>query len=182
MKSYCLPAPGHTIDNLNRCALDWRWFSWLTLVESVAGFVNKAGISAITSQQEWLVFCDNHRAFYERNLRFHVLLAEKTGNPMLVQAIKRVILPLFAFIVMRVHGSRDKENWIRSLERHRRIIDAIRTRNPVYAERLVIQTINAFFGETQEVVNLPGLALQSSKQRSLGTEEEQVAGEGTAAV
>lgn len=98
------------------------------------------------------VDCDNHSAFYERDLHFHVLLAEKTGNSILVQTIKRVILPLFAFIVIRVQGSRNKENWVRSLEKHKRIIEAIRTRDPVYAERLVIQTINAFFEETQEII------------------------------
>src|SRR5579872_6396508 len=30
--------------------------------------------------------CNNIRAFYERDLQFHILLAEKTGNRMLVQA------------------------------------------------------------------------------------------------
>ena len=73
--------------------------------------------------------CNNLKAFYERDLQFHVLLAEKTGNAMLVQAIKRIILPLFAFVVIRVQGARNqKEQWIRSLDQHQRIIDAIESR------------------------------------------------------
>lgn len=98
--------------------------------------------------------CNNLKAFYERDLQFHVLLAEKTGNTMLVQAIKRIILPLFAFVVIRVQGARnEKEEWIRSLDQHRRIIDAIRTGDPVFAERLVSHTISAFFDETQSVLH-----------------------------
>ncbi len=37
------------------------------------------------------VQCNNMRAFYERDLHFHVLMAEMTGNKMLVQAVKRII-------------------------------------------------------------------------------------------
>ena len=97
--------------------------------------------------------CHNLKAFYERDLQFHLLLAEKTGNGMLVQALKRIILPLFAFVVMRVQGARTQdEQWVRSLEQHKRIIDALKTHDPVFAERLVTQTVSAFLEETKDVV------------------------------
>jgi DNA-binding GntR family transcriptional regulator len=97
--------------------------------------------------------CHNLKAFYDRDLQFHLLLAEKTGNGTLVHALKRIILPLFAFVVMRVQGARTQdEQWIRSLEQHKRIIDALKTRDPVFAERLVTQTVSAFLEETKEVV------------------------------
>lgn len=97
--------------------------------------------------------CNNVKAFYERDLQFHVLLAEKTGNTILVQTIKRIILPLFAFVVIRVQGARTvKEQWFRSLEQHQRILEAIRTRDPVFAERLVTNTITSFLEETRDVV------------------------------
>jgi DNA-binding GntR family transcriptional regulator len=96
--------------------------------------------------------CNNIKAFYERDLQFHILLAEKTGNPMLVQAVKRIILPLFAFVVMRVQGARtSQEQWIRSLEQHKRIIDALKTGDPVFAERQVAQTVSSFLEETKHV-------------------------------
>ncbi len=99
--------------------------------------------------------CNNLRAFYERDLQFHVLLAEKTGNRMLVQAVKRIILPLFAFVVMRVQGARTEEKqWTRSLDQHKRIVEALKTHDPVFAERLVAQTVSAFLEETKEVVKL----------------------------
>jgi GntR family transcriptional repressor for pyruvate dehydrogenase complex len=95
------------------------------------------------------VECHNLKAFFERDLQFHLLLAEKTGNSMLVQALKRIIAPLFAFVVMRVLGARTQENqWDRSLEQHRRIIDALKTHDPVFAERLVTQTVSTFLEET----------------------------------
>jgi DNA-binding GntR family transcriptional regulator len=97
--------------------------------------------------------CHNIEAFYERDLQFHLLLAEKTGNGMLVQALKRIILPLFAFVVIRVQAERTQEDqWVRSLEQHRRIIDALNTHDPVFAERLVTQAIGAFLDETKDVV------------------------------
>ena len=62
-------------------------------------------------------------------------------------------LPLFAFVVMRVQGARtQEEQWVRSLEQHRRIIDALKTHDPVFAERLVTQTVGAFLEETRDVV------------------------------
>lgn len=107
------------------------------------------------------VDCNNLKAFYERDLQFHVMLAEKTGNPMLVQAIKRIVLPLFAFVVIRVHDARtDKQQWVQSLEQHQRILDAIKTRDSVFAERLVTNTIGAFLEETRQVVEQPRLTLR----------------------
>jgi DNA-binding GntR family transcriptional regulator len=97
--------------------------------------------------------CRNFNAFYDRDLQFHLLLAEKTGNGMVVQALKRIILPLFAFVVMRVHNSRTQDDqWARSLEQHRRIIDALKTHDPVFAERLVTQTVSSFLEETKIVL------------------------------
>ena len=103
------------------------------------------------------VLCNNLRAFYERDLHFHVPMAEMTGNRMLVQAIKRIILPLFAFVVIRVHGARtSQDQWMRSLDQHARIIDALRTQDPVFAERLVLQSVDAFLKETRNVVKAAG--------------------------
>jgi len=99
------------------------------------------------------ILCNNLKAFYERDLHFHVLMAEMTGNKMLVQAVKRIILPLFAFVVIRVQGARTShEQWMRSLEQHKRIIDALRTHDPVFAERLVVQSVDSFLKETRQVV------------------------------
>lgn len=112
-----------------------------------------AELEQMLSDMRSAIECNNLRAFYERDLQFHILLAEKTGNRMLVQTIKRIILPLFAFVVIRVQGARTEEKqWIRSLEQHKRIIEALKTHDPVFAERLVAQTVGAFLEETKDVV------------------------------
>jgi DNA-binding GntR family transcriptional regulator len=98
------------------------------------------------------IACGNLRAFYERDLQFHVLLAELTGNKMLVQALKRIVIPLFAFVVIRVQGTRtDPQQWERSFEQHRRIIEALKSGDSAFAERLVIHIVSTFFEETQAV-------------------------------
>ena len=95
----------------------------------------------------------NLRAFYERDLQFHLRLAEKTGNRMLADAVKRIILPLFAFVVIRVQGARSEEQqWMRSLEQHQRMIDALKTHDPVFAERQIAQTVDIFHEGTKSLV------------------------------
>ena len=92
--------------------------------------------------------CQNINAFYERDLQFHLLLAEMTGNGMLVQTLRRIIVPLFAFVV--IHTVRtQKGQWNQSIDRHSRIIEALKTHDPVFAERLVIQTISTFQEHTR---------------------------------
>jgi DNA-binding GntR family transcriptional regulator len=99
--------------------------------------------------------CHNLRAFYERDLQFHLLLAEKTGNAILMQSLKRIVTPLFAFVVIRVQGARSHdEQWVKSLEDHKRIIEALRTHDPDFAERMVTQTVGRFLEETKDVVQI----------------------------
>lgn len=112
-----------------------------------------APLEQVLEDMRSAIQCHNLKAFYERDLNFHVLMAEMTGNKMLVQAVKRIILPLFAFVVIRVQGARNnQEQWMRSLDQHKRIIDALRTQDPVFAERLVLQSVDSFLKETRNVV------------------------------
>jgi len=96
--------------------------------------------------------CHNINAFYERDLRFHLLMAEMTGNRVLVQALRRIIVPLFAFVVVNTERTQ-KGQWIESIERHSRVIEALKTHDPIFAERLVIQTIGTFQEHTRAMVS-----------------------------
>jgi DNA-binding GntR family transcriptional regulator len=112
-----------------------------------------APLEQVLEDMRSAILCHNLRGFYERDLNFHIVMAELTGNPMLVQAVKRIVLPLFAFVVIRVQGARTGEDqWVRSLEQHGRIIEALRTRDPIFAERIVSQSVNTFLKETRNVV------------------------------
>ncbi len=118
---------------------------------------NIAPLEQVLEDMRSAILCNNLRAFYERDLNFHILMAELTGNPMLVQAVKRIVIPLFAFVVIRVQGARaEDDQWARSLEQHGRILDALRTRDPIFAERLVSQSVNTFLMETRTVVRTAG--------------------------
>lgn len=98
--------------------------------------------------------CKNVRAFYERDLRFHLLICEKAENRYLEQTLKRIIVPLFAFVVLRVHGlARDPEYWNTSIEQHRRIIEALRSGDAFFAEHQVTRTIKKFYDGTYDVLS-----------------------------
>lgn len=110
-------------------------------------------LDQILADMRSAVECKNFRAFYERDLHFHLVMVEKTGNRMLEQLLKRIIVPLFAFVVIRVYRTRNApDQWRKSLDQHKRIIEALRSGDPVFAERLVTNSINRFFTETKQVV------------------------------
>jgi DNA-binding GntR family transcriptional regulator len=99
------------------------------------------------------VECKNVTAFYERDLRFHMLICEKSGNKYLDLDLRRLIVPLFAFVILRIHGAAsDPEKWARSIEQHRQILDAIRSGDPFFAEHQVDRAIKRFAVGTKDVL------------------------------
>jgi hypothetical protein len=81
------------------------------------------------------------------------LMAGLMGNPIHAQAPKRVVIPLFAFVCYSSEGTRTGEDqWVRGLERHGRILGALRSLDPVFAERSISQSASAFVKETQNVL------------------------------
>jgi DNA-binding GntR family transcriptional regulator len=92
--------------------------------------------------------CNNMRLFYERDLHFHMLLCEKSGNYFLAQAVRPIIVPLFAFVIMRVHNPQQtSEVWRKSVEEHRQMLAALKTGDPELAAREVAQMIARFSDE-----------------------------------
>lgn len=107
--------------------------------------------------------CNNLEAFYQRDLRFHLLVCEKSGNPFLEQAVRKLVGPLFAFVVMRLHSQRqDPLYWETSVEEHLQMVEALRTGDPVFAERIFAQTIQKFFSETHSLLHKEKMALLSN--------------------
>jgi DNA-binding GntR family transcriptional regulator len=68
-----------------------------------------------------------HReALLDCDLQFHLHLCEAAGNPFLLEHARRVLLPFFAFVRMRVAASHQETSlWSKDLEAHQRIIDLI---------------------------------------------------------
>ncbi len=92
--------------------------------------------------------CRNLRAIYDRDLRFHLLICEMSGNRYLAEHVRRLIVPLLAFSVMRAQDGA-VDDWPAALNDHRRILDALRTGDPDVAEREVVRSLGAFLRGSQ---------------------------------
>jgi DNA-binding GntR family transcriptional regulator len=91
----------------------------------------------------------NLRGFCDRSLAFHLLICEKSGNQILLQQLRHLIVPLFAFILLRQHASMaDRERWWKSLDDHKLILEAIESGDPEIAERRVAEMIQSFAERT----------------------------------
>jgi DNA-binding GntR family transcriptional regulator len=76
---------------------------------------------------------------------FHLLLLEKPGNPFLQEHGRRLIIPLYAFTLIRALAKGvDTSAWARQLSQHRLIIDVIQLGNPSLAEQTLIHVTNSF--------------------------------------
>ncbi len=85
------------------------------------------------------------RKVIDRVQRFHVCLLEKPGNPYLREDGRRLVVPLYAFTLMRALAKNlDARPWAEQLGNHQRMIDAIRMGNPHLAEQIVIHVVSLF--------------------------------------
>lgn len=88
---------------------------------------------------------DDVRQIIASMQRFHMTLLEKTGNPFLVEEGRRLIIPLYDFTLMRaLTDGLDGSPWRQNLERHKQILDAIRTGPPYFAEQTMIHVMDQF--------------------------------------
>jgi len=76
---------------------------------------------------------------------FHIHLLEKSGNSVLAEHGRRLVVPLFAFTLMRaLTKNLDTSPWAKQLPLHRLIVDVIRLGNPLIAEQTLIHVTNSF--------------------------------------
>ena len=83
-----------------------------------------------------------------------MLFAEKSGNKILAQDLRRLIVPLFAFVVLRVHPFNDSnDKWQQSVRDHKQMIEVLkRVAEPGLAEQQVAHAIRHFGEVTSEVL------------------------------
>lgn len=109
-------------------------------------------LDQIVADMRSAVRCRNLQAFYERDLRFHLTLCEKAGNPVLTQMLRRLLVPLFAFVIIRTHEKMGgAERWTRSIGRHERILAVIRAGDPERAAEEVAGIIGYFSTDIAEL-------------------------------
>jgi len=71
--------------------------------------------------------------FYESDLEFHRKLWDMAGNSYLSDALERVVVPLFAFFVMKTR--REKESYIESAAMHAKIVEALAVKSALSCAR-----------------------------------------------
>ena len=84
----------------------------------------------------------------DADLKFHLELCRLSGNSYVFEHARKVLLPLFAFVRIRVLSSGQTTSaWGRDLEAHQRIIDLVREGQGEVAEQY-IQHVMARFAAT----------------------------------
>lgn len=86
------------------------------------------------------------RELVNADLRFHLLLCEQSGNRFLLQDARRLLVPLFAFVLVRVYTNRrGSQPWATAtFALHGRILEVLRMGDPFVAEQVVMRATEAF--------------------------------------
>jgi DNA-binding GntR family transcriptional regulator len=83
--------------------------------------------------------------FIEAVLEFHITICEVSGNRYLLETYKRLAIPLYAFTLIRgVAVGLGPEPWLNSMPVFERILDAVASGDPFFAERYVSSAIHRF--------------------------------------
>ncbi len=111
-----------------------------------------ADLEAAMVELRLAVETNDVRSVIDRVQRFHLCLLKKPGNPLLLENGLRLIVPLYAFTLMRALAKGlDASPWVPQMPNHQRIVDAIWMGNPQLAEQVVIHITNHFMEHYLEV-------------------------------
>jgi DNA-binding GntR family transcriptional regulator len=79
------------------------------------------------------------------DLQFHLLLCRKSGNRFLAEHARKLLVPLFAFVSIRVFSNPDSvEAWKNTLKEHEQILQVIRMGDPFVSEQCVVRSMGRF--------------------------------------
>jgi DNA-binding GntR family transcriptional regulator len=85
------------------------------------------------------------RSLVAGDLRYHLCLAEASGNPLLANILRRLLTPLFAFALLRaLKRHQGPGAWTRDIPSHRRVIEIIQEGNPLVAQHYVQHSVRGF--------------------------------------
>ncbi len=83
--------------------------------------------------------------FYEQDLAFHRKIWEMSDNPYLVDALERIVTPLFAFFVMKT--SRERVSYVESAAAHGKIVEAFPKTSAAGLRKLMKESIEGWKDE-----------------------------------
>jgi len=87
--------------------------------------------------------------FYQSDLEFHRKLWDLSGNTYLADVLERMVVPLFAFFVMKTR--RDKESYLASAVMHGKIVEALGSRSASELRELMRDSLK---GWTDDMLDL----------------------------
>jgi len=88
--------------------------------------------------------------FYESDLAFHRKIWSLSGNPYLADTLERLIVPLFAFFLMKT--SRHQDSYIESACTHAKIVEAIPTASPTELRDIFRGSLVSWKGDMVELL------------------------------
>ena len=88
--------------------------------------------------------------FYESDLAFHRKIWSLSGNPYLADTLERLIVPLFAFFLMKT--SRHQDSYIESACTHAKIVEAIPTASPTELRDIFRSSLVSWKGDMVELL------------------------------
>lgn len=95
---------------------------------------------------------NNLRAAIEFDLSFHLRLAELSGNAFLAQQARQLLIPVFAFTMIRaIGGGSPAQAWVDAVDDHLLMLAAIRSGDPQFAEQTARHAIGKFVAVAHEV-------------------------------
>jgi DNA-binding GntR family transcriptional regulator len=108
------------------------------------------GLFRIVSNMEAAAQANDVISLIDHDLLFHLSLAKETGNGLLFEHTKRLLTPLFAFVLLRAKALGQRlDPWAPTLPEHRRILDVIKFGDPIVAEQFVARTVRGFTATAQ---------------------------------
>ncbi len=120
-------------------------------IEGLAARLAAAAQSDVTALQATVnemrqsAIAGNWAGLLDSDLRFHLELCEISRNPYVLEHARRVLLPFFAFVRMRVTASGQATSaWDKDLEAHQRIVDLVREGEGEVAEQYVKKAMARF--------------------------------------
>lgn len=80
--------------------------------------------------------------FYESDLAFHRKIWSLSGNPYLVDVLERLVVPLFAFFLMKT--SRQQASYVESACMHAKIVEAMATTSAVELREMFRKSLTSW--------------------------------------
>jgi DNA-binding GntR family transcriptional regulator len=89
-------------------------------------------------------------SFYEADLAFHRKIWNLSDNPYLSDALERVVVPLFAFFLMKT--SRRRQAYVESAAVHAEIVDSLPTKSGAELREMFKQTLTGWKDEMLDLL------------------------------